>query len=82
MEAEKRPSGWMRAEMPSVAAIVDDFRAVFGAETINDGLRESMKDGSFYAQDFVTGKTIGMPPIVKRSGVGHDGIEWVVYAEN
>lgn len=77
--SEKRPSGWMRAELPSVAVIVDQFRAVFGAESIDDGLRVSMRDGSFYAEDFVTGKKIGAPPVVKASGIRGDGVHWVVY---
>lgn len=79
MGTEKRPGGWMRDEMPGVAAIVDEFRAVFGAETINDGLRTAMKSGEFYAEDFSTGKKIGKPPVVKSSGVGRDGMQWVVY---
>lgn len=79
MGTEKRPSGWMRDELPGVAAIFDEFRAVFGAETINEGLRQMIKDGEFYAEDFVTGNKIGKPPVVKSSGVGRDGTQWVVY---
>ena len=78
MSAEKKPSGWMRAELPNVAAIVDQFREVFGAESIDDGLRQSMRDGSFYAEDFVTGNKVAAKhdEVVLASGVSGDGLRW------
>ncbi|HQS59745.1 MAG: hypothetical protein B7Y56_03100 [Gallionellales bacterium 35-53-114] len=74
----KSANGWMREALPHVAAIVDEFRMVFGEESINDGLRESWRDGSFYAEDFVTGNKIEakLDEIVLLAGISGDGVHW------
>jgi hypothetical protein len=75
---DKPQSGWMRAELPNVAVIVDLFRSVFGDETITDGLRESRRDGSFYAEDFITGHKIEakVEEVVVANGISGDGVYW------
>ena len=72
--------GSMRDELPNAAAIVDEFRRVFGEEQTNRGIRLAMADKLFYAEDFVTGKSIGTKPSdadVVASGVSGDGVHWV-----
>lgn len=76
---DKPANGWMREALPNAAAIVDEFRRVFGEESVNDGLRESRRDGSFYAEDFVTGNKIEakVDEVVVASGISGDGVHWV-----
>jgi hypothetical protein len=79
MSAEIQP-GSMRAELPNAAAIVDEFRCVFGVDEVNQGIRLAMADKLFYAEDFVTGKSIGTKPddsAVVASGVSGDGTHWI-----
>lgn len=79
MSDADKPNGWMRAELPNAAAIVDQFREVFGAEEITDGMRQSRRDGSFYAEDFVTGNKIEtkVTEEVIAGGVSGDGTSWI-----
>lgn len=76
--SDNKPSGWMRDELPSVAAIFDLFRGVFGDDAITDGLRISRRDGSFYAEDFVTSNKIEakQTEFVLASGISGDGVHW------
>lgn len=78
MSEAVKPNGWMREALPNAAAIVDLFRDVFGEESMNDGLRESRRDGSFYAEDFVTGNKIEakVEEVVVASGISGDGVHW------
>lgn len=79
MDVEVKPNGWLRDQQPNIAAIVDLFRKVFGEETINEGLRDSRRDGSFYAEDFVTGFKVEskVEEVVVASGISGDGVHWV-----
>lgn len=48
----------LRAEMPQTAAWIDELRAAFGADTINNAIRAGMKGGAdFYASE--NGREIG-----------------------
>lgn len=51
----------MRSAMPTVAAFIDAMRGAFGAETIDQAMRDAVRDGlpTFYAQE--NGQTIGTP---------------------
>lgn len=71
--------GYMRECMPNVAAVIDEFREVFGAEVIDRGIRQMVANGEFYAEDHVTGKSFGAKRerVVLASGVGADGLRWV-----
>lgn len=59
MSAGKKP-GWLREEMPNVAAIVDEFREVFGHASITDGIARAMREGTFSCEDYGTGKMYGV----------------------
>jgi len=42
----------MRTEMPNVAAFVDELRAVFGVEMVNEQIRRGLKgEPTFYAKE-------------------------------
>ena len=50
----------LRAEMPKTAALIDEFRAVFGTEYINKILQRGMRgEPVFWASE--NGHTIGTP---------------------
>lgn len=79
--SEPKKAGWLRDEMPSVAAIVDEFCEVFGADAIRGGIAQQMREGTFYCQDFVTGKSYGTPseaagvvPVIYQSPNGLPGM--------
>lgn len=50
----------MREKMPKVAAWIDDLRAAFGAESIDQAIRQGLRDGTFRASE--NGHTIGGKP--------------------
>ena len=57
MNAPAKP---LRETMPTVAAIIDDLRAAFGAEDINQSIRNGMAGvPTFYARE--NGQEIGTP---------------------
>ncbi len=42
----------MRSEMPNVAAFIDELRAAFGVEMVNEQIRKGLKgEPTFYAQE-------------------------------
>lgn len=42
----------MRTEMPNVAAFVDEMRAVFGLDMVNEQIRRGLKgEPTFYAKE-------------------------------
>lgn len=47
----------MREKMPVVAAWIDAMRAAFGAETIDQAIRDGMRDGTFRASE--NGHSVG-----------------------
>ena len=60
----------MRAEMPGTAALIDEFRAVFGTEYINKILQRGMRgEPVFWASE--NGHTIGTPE-VRGVRIGRD----------
>jgi hypothetical protein len=54
----------LRSEMPTVAAWIDELRAVFGAASINQSIRDGLQPGvrsplGFFAEE--GGHTLGQP---------------------
>lgn len=51
----------LRAEMPQIAAFIDDLRAAFGADAINPQIKKGMSGlpGFFYASE--NGHHVGTP---------------------
>ena len=72
-EKTMQKPGNLRADMPSVAAFIDDMRAAFGAETINAAIRAGL-DGqpTFYAEE--NGRAVG----TKSKGEGVTLAETVI----
>lgn len=61
-------NGSLREQMPTVAAIIDEFRAVFGKDSIDKVIRAGMKGQPvFYASE--NGHTIGTPIPLGAPGV-------------
>lgn len=57
-----RKAGWLREEMPGVAAVMDELSEVFGRDVVVESMRSGMRDGSFWAVDHTNGKTFGARP--------------------
>lgn len=54
---EKKP---LRIAMPTISAFIDDYRAAFGAQTINAAIKAGMEgQPTFYASE--NGNTVGTP---------------------
>lgn len=60
----------MRAEMPKTAALIDEFRAVFGTEYINNILQRGMRGEPVFSAT-ENGHTIGTPE-VRYVRIGRD----------
>ena len=69
-KAPNTGKGSMRDVMPGTAALIDEFRAVFGAEYINKILQQGMRGQPvFWAAE--NGHTIGTPE-VRGVRIGRD----------
>lgn len=72
--------GSLREQMPVVAALIDEYRTVFGAASIDGVIRRAMKgEPVFYAQE--NGHTFGTPsPVRVRVQWDQRGIPYVLNA--
>ena len=53
--------GWLRAEMPNAAALIDDLRAQLGPEIVT-GIMDNLKRGRGHIIDHTTGLALGKVP--------------------
>jgi hypothetical protein len=56
MDQPKSKDGAMREAMPGVTAFIDSMRGAFGAEVVDQGIRQGLANGEFWA---VEGKAPG-----------------------
>lgn len=59
----EKKRGWLREEMPGAAAVVDEFREVFGHEAVTSWIARDVKAGTFWCEDYTNGKTFGTRPV-------------------
>ena len=85
MEAAQKPSplptkqaGWLRAEMPAAADLIDDLRRQLGPEIVQGAL-DNLKRGRGYILDHGAGLALGKVPGTHQV-VGKDarGVQRVV----
>lgn len=66
-----KQAGWLRAEMPAAAALIDDLRRQLGNEIVQGAL-DNLKRGRGYILDHSAGLALGKVPDTHQV-VGRDG---------
>lgn len=72
MQAAEKPAplptskaGWLRAEMPAAADLIDDLRRQLGPEIVQGAL-DNLKHGRGYIIDHSAGLALGKVPVTHR----------------